>query len=129
RSHGDNHNTRYSPAARITRDNVAHLQQAWIYRSGDRPGNVQANPIVVDRLLIAPTSGGDVVAVDATNGEETWRFTPEGRPAHRGLTYWPGDGEHAPRMFFPADTYLYALDPQTGQPIAGFGDNGRIAPG
>ena len=30
------------------------------------------------------------MAVNAANGTELWRFKPEGRPAFRGLIYWPG---------------------------------------
>lgn len=129
RSHGDPHNTRFAAADQITRDNVAQLKQAWIYRSGDGPENVQCNPIVVGDLLIAPTSGRHIAAIDAATGVERWRMKPEGRPAHRGLVYWPGDGVYAPRILMPAGDFVYALDPETGAPIASFGDDGRIAPG
>jgi hypothetical protein len=90
RSHGDNGGRRYSALSQINRENVAKLQQAWIYHSGDGSNNLQCNPIVVSNLMIAPTVGGYMAGVNAENGKEVWRFRPDGRPAFRGLIYWPG---------------------------------------
>jgi quinoprotein glucose dehydrogenase len=129
RSHGGDQNDRYATFTQITRENVAQLKQAWIYRSNDGPANIQCNPIVVDGTIFAPTSGKNIVAIDGVTGEERWRFTPGGQPAFRGLTYWPGDAESAPRLLFCAGTSLWALDPATGQPIAGFGDGGKATSG
>lgn len=130
RSQGDAASSRYSTLNRITLDNVADLQVAWTYRSGDKspdsdPGfSIQATPIHVRDRLIFPTPGNAMVAVDVETGEELWRFQPKGRPAPRGLTYWPGDGEHPERVLFSAGRRLYAVDPQSGEPIQGFGEGG-----
>lgn len=129
RSHGNEHNTRFAETTQITRENVGQLQQAWVYHSGDGPANVQCNPIVVDGVIYAPTSGQHVVAIDGATGKERWRFRPGGQPAFRGLTYWPGDAEIAPRLLFCAGTSLWALDPASGRPIAAFGDGGKVASG
>src|SRR5260370_21133833 len=85
RSHGDNGGMRYSALDQINRQNVAKLQQAWIYHSGDGSNYLQCNPIVVRDLLIAPTAGNFMVGINAENGKELWGFKPEGRPAFRGL--------------------------------------------
>lgn len=130
RSHGDAGGTRFSALDQIHRGNVAQLEVAWTYRSGDSSNNIQCNPIVVDGVMFAPTPGRAVVAVDATRGRELWRFRPEGRPAFRGLLYWPGRGgsSAAPaRLLFCAGQHLYALDPVTGRPIDGFGEGGRTS--
>jgi len=129
RSHGGDHNTRFTSLTQITRENVRHLRQAWVYRSGDGPANVQCNPIVVKGVMYAPTSGQHVVAVDATNGEEIWRFKPEGQPAFRGLTYWNGTDAIAPRLYFNAGEHLWALDPKSGKPSADFGEHGKVVTG
>jgi quinoprotein glucose dehydrogenase len=130
RSHGDNGGRRYSALAQINRTNVATLQQAWIYHSNDGSNNLQCNPIVVGDLMIAPTAGRHMVGVNAENGKEIWRFKPEGRPAFRGLIYWPGSSTAKERVLFCAGKYLYALDPKTGNPIASFGEEGRtLLPG
>lgn len=125
RSHGDQGGTRYSLLNQIHRGNVSQLQVAWIYHSQDGKGNIQCNPVIVRGVLYAPTPGKFIVAVDASSGRERWRYRPEDRPAFRGLVYWPGKAGHSERLFFCAGQSLYALDPQTGQPISDFGQNGK----
>ncbi len=130
RSHGDNSGMRYSALDQINRQNVATLQQAWIYHSGDSSNNLQCNPIIVREVLIAPTPGKFMVGIRAENGKELWRFKPEGRPAFRGLIYWPGTQSAKERVLFCAGKYLYALDPATGEEIPTFGEKGHtLLPG
>ena len=126
RSHGNAHGTRYSALDQIHRGNVTHLKVAWTYRAGDGLGNLQCNPIIVGGLLIAPTPGQHLVGVNAATGVERWRFKPAGRPAFRGLVYWPGDAGAAARVLFCAGPFLYALEPGSGQPVATFGEAGRV---
>jgi quinoprotein glucose dehydrogenase len=125
RSHGDNGGTRYSALTQINRKNVASLRQAWIYHSGDGSNNLQCNPIVVGGTMIAPTAGKFVVGIDAESGQERWRFMPEGRPAFRGLIYWPGSRAAEERVLFCAGQFLYAISPKTGRVVPGFGQEGR----
>lgn len=133
RSLGDNGSRRFSALTQIDRSNVGQLVPAWTYRSQDGAGNVQATPIVVDGVLIAPTAGRFVVGLDAATGEELWRFKPEtpermrlqDYPARRGLTFWPGLGGHGPRVFFTCGNWVYALEPKTGRPVTTFGRQGR----
>lgn len=133
RSQGDNGARRYSTLRQITKENVRDLAVAWTYRAGDGKANIQCTPIYVDGLLIAPTPGKALVAIDATNGVEQWRKTldaarqnrPQDLPARRGLVYWPGDAANPPRVLFGAGDWIYAIDPKTGAEIAGFGQAGR----
>lgn len=151
RSNADSANTRYSSLSQIHRGNVHELQMAWTYRSGDGKGNVQANPVIVDGVMYAPTAGKNIVAIDAATGAEIWRFTlppevaassyydpmqrawidlPAGvghGPAQRGLTYWAAARPLGPRLFFMANGYLIALDPRTGKMLETFGDRGKVA--
>ena len=145
RSHGDNGGSRYSALDQINRQNITQLQVAWTYHSKDKPANtdhlgytLECNPIVVRDLMIVPTQGQYVVGVNAATGTEKWRFKPEGRPAFRGLIYWPGRNgfpwlgrtKTSERVLFCAGSYLYALDPATGTPIASFGQGGKtLLPG
>src|SRR5258708_3569800 len=55
RSHGDNGGMRYPALAKINRQNVTRLEQAWIYHSADGSNNLQCNPIIVREIMIAPT--------------------------------------------------------------------------
>ncbi|HEY1111807.1 MAG TPA: PQQ-binding-like beta-propeller repeat protein, partial [Opitutaceae bacterium] len=133
RSQGDNGARRYSALRQITKENVRDLAVAWTYRSGDGKANIQCTPIFVDGLLIAPTPGKALVAIDATTGAEKWRKTldsarqnrPQDLPARRGLVYWPGDAANPPRVLFGAGDWIYAIDPKTGAALPGFGEAGR----
>src|SRR5215471_9185065 len=130
RSHGDNGGMRYSALNQINRQNVAGLQQAWIYHSRDGSNQLQCNPIFVGDLVIAPTAGRHMVGINGETGLEVWRFKPQGRPAFRGLIYWEGQGSAKPRILFCAGKYLYALDPATGKEIEDFGNGGHtLLPG
>src|SRR6267142_1801077 len=111
RSHGDNGGMRYSALDQINRQNVTHLQQAWIYHSMDGSNNLQCNPIIVRGIMIAPTPGNFMVGINGENGKELWRFKPEGRPAFRGLIYWQGNESAKERVMFCAGKDLYALNP------------------
>src|SRR6266436_788883 len=130
RSHGDNGGMRYSALDQINLRNVTNLQPAWIYHSGDGSNNLQCNPIVVRDIMIAPTPGKFMVGIKADTGTELWRFKPEGRPAFRGLIYWPGTQTDVERVLFCAGKNLYALNPGNGEQVAGFGENGHtVLPG
>jgi quinoprotein glucose dehydrogenase len=134
--------SRFSPAAQITRDNVAALQVAWIYRTGDWiPGRTrfEATPLLVDGTLYVSTPLGRVIALDPATGSERWAFDPNidlsgsyGDFANRGVAFWrelraapvPSCGR---RVFVaPIDGRLIALDAGTGRRCADFGSNGEI---
>jgi quinoprotein glucose dehydrogenase len=116
---------RFSPLAQITTANVAQLQVAWTYDSGEQ-GGLQTNPIVIGRTLYTTTPRHKVVALDAATGAVRWTFDSglKSSGANRGVTYW-SDGT-SPRIFAAADHYVYALDATTGKPIETFGTAGRI---
>jgi len=126
RSHGDNGGRRYSALTQINQRNVGDLAVAWTYHSHDSGEALECNPIIVHDAMITPTPGNNVVAVNATNGVELWRFKTEVRPAFRGLIYWPGHRGAAERILFTAGPWLYALDPKTGRPVEAFGEHGKL---
>jgi quinoprotein glucose dehydrogenase len=121
-------NIRYSPLTQINKTNVRQLQVAWTYDSHDsfKASEMQSNPIVVDGVLYATTPTLKIVAVDAADGHEIWKFDPTGgapsgaRFRHRGVTLYKD------RVFVTYRSYLYALSKTTGQPIPTFGTNGRV---
>jgi quinoprotein glucose dehydrogenase len=118
-------NDHYSTLTQINRSNVANLQVAWSYDTGET-GGLQTNPLVVGRTLYGMTPSSRVIALDAATGKLLWRFDSgvHGTQPVRGLTWW--SGPHENRLFASVMHYLYALDPATGKPIASFGDQGRI---
>src|SRR6266850_5014056 len=138
---------RFSPLTQITRENVATLQVAWTYHTGEpdmagmshRPPALEVTPLVVDGLMYISTPAGHIVALDPATGTERWRFDAGVNPhrgygdfANRGVTYWrdarAADGSACARRIFAAtiDARLYALDARSGKPCAGFGTNGAV---
>ncbi len=121
-------NIRYSPLTQINRDNVSRLRVAWTFDSHDafKGSEMQSNPIVVDGVLYATTPTLKVIAIDAADGHEIWKFDPgngatgTARFRHRGVTV------HKDRVFVTYRSFLWALDKKTGQPIKAFGEGGRI---
>lgn len=122
---GSSAGDRYSPLTQINRRNVSKLRVAWTFDTGE-PGGLQTNPLVIGRMVYGFTPTQKVIALDGATGKRLWMFdngTPGLQPA-RGLSYWT-DGQHS-ILFAGLLSYLYALDPATGKPIASFGEGGRI---
>jgi len=110
----------YSPLSQITVANVAGLKQAWRVDVGSE-GGLQANPLVVGRVVYGYSPTLEVFALDGATGKQLWKFDSGivGRQPSRGLSYWT-DGKES-RVFAYIMNFLYALDPATGKPIASFG--------
>ena len=129
--------TRYSPLAEINTSNVATLVPAWTYRfnrEGHEPISgpshfelfQQITPIVVKGVMYLP-AGDRVVALEPETGREIWvHELDEGIASFRGVSYWAGDGDHAPRIFFTSLRKLIALDAATGKRVPGFGEDGVL---
>ena len=123
---------RYSPLTQITPANVTSLKVAWTYDTGDafKGSEMQCQPVVAHGVLYATSPKLRVFALDAADGTEKWSFNPlesEKTPSRtriRGLMYWERGSER--RIYFGARYWLYALDANTGKPLAGFGQQGRI---
>ncbi len=134
---GDAGHRQHSPLKQITAANVARLQVAWTYRTGDaREGRtqIQCNPIVVRGTLYATSPQLKLLALDAATGRARWIFdpfadNPEGAGStgvNRGVTYWDaGDGAEA-RLLYSVGSRLFAIDAGTGRPIDGFGAGGIV---
>ncbi len=124
---GNPEGTRYSPLKQINRSNVSRLQVAWTYdvSGGGGRGGLQTHPIVVNGILYANTPGGKVIALDGATGKPVWTWDSKivGQRV-RGMTFWSGGAGQ--RIFASFGRYVYALNAKTGEPIAGFGKDGRI---
>jgi quinoprotein glucose dehydrogenase len=115
----------YSRLTQINRVNVHRLRQAWVFDTGEK-GNIETNPIIIDRTLYAYTPSQKVIALNAATGKLKWKFDSgvvSTQPA-RGVAYWT-DGKDE-RIFAGVLNYLYCLDAKTGKPISSFGESGRV---
>ncbi len=138
---GDFASTRYSPLDQIDASNVDKLRIAWRWSArnfGSRPEyNYRATPLMIDGVLY--TTAGyrrSVAAIDAATGETLWIYRiDEGErgsaapriSSGRGVAYWDGDDEEMPRIYYITPGYhLIALDASSGDPVAGFADDGIL---
>ncbi|MDX1572380.1 MAG: PQQ-binding-like beta-propeller repeat protein [Methylophaga sp.] len=116
---GDEFHHRHSPALQIDTDNVSALQPVWEYKGGDNT-TFQATPVVKNAVMYLSLPFNNVVALDATTGQELWRYDHDLTedypiccgPANRGVAV--GDG----KVFMGTiDARLIALDAKTGEKI------------
>jgi quinoprotein glucose dehydrogenase len=138
----DQASSKYSPADRIDKSNLADLEIAWRYETPDLSieteipaGNLKGTPLMIDGVLFMVSSYNVVTAVDAASGKQLWSYDPEAyglglTPTHggftqRGLEYW-SDGEKQ-RIFLVTGVHqLVSLDLVTGEPDGAFGSNGVV---
>lgn len=138
--------SRYAPLDEITSANVARLEMAWEYRTGDIRGpddpvetTYEVTPIKIDDTLYLCTPHHIAIALDPVTGQERWRFDPqEGKNRSRqhqtcrGVTYYalpglPAGADCRRRIYLPtADARLIALDAERGTPCPGFGEGGTV---
>ena len=136
---GDPAAQRHSQLKQITTSNVAKLKLAWQYGVNSAnidlsPANrvltsTEAVPIMAGGLLFTPTVHHTIVALEPETGKEVWKYElPDNVAAPlRGVTYWQGDRERAPRIFAGlSNGRLIALDAKTGKLVPGFGKEGEL---
>jgi quinoprotein glucose dehydrogenase len=128
---GDKQRSLYSPLSQIDRSNVAQLQVAWTYDTGDK-GEYQANNLIIGGVLYTASPSRKVIALSAETGAEIWKWDPTTSRAatsgkrQRGLVFWQNNEGGEQRLFTAVGNYLFALDPKTGRPISSFGEQGSI---
>src|SRR5260370_14160976 len=138
--------TRYSSLKEINRGNVAQLRRAWVYHTGELDLGLQTAPfqasfsctaLVVKGVMYLSTRSSRVIALEAEAGKEIWKFDPQAGKqerefnSHRGVSYWEGPslkgtGRDRRILFGTVDGRLFALNADTGQPLADFGKGGQV---
>ncbi|MDQ3537151.1 MAG: PQQ-binding-like beta-propeller repeat protein [Bacteroidota bacterium] len=118
----------YSTLDQINTSNVTQLKVAWEYHTKDS-GQIQCNPIMVDGILYGMTAFTQPFAINAASGKELWskRDTAGANSlsTSRGLSYWENGKDK--RILYTNDSWLYAVEAQTGKSILSFGDKGRTS--
>jgi quinoprotein glucose dehydrogenase len=117
---------RNSPLKQINRANVSRLKVAWTYDTRDGEGDPQTQPILVNGVLYGVTPTHKAIALNGATGKLLWTFDSgiRGRGPNRSVVWWSSRAER--RLFVAVQSFIYALDPATGKPIADFGEQGRI---
>ncbi|WP_299656557.1 PQQ-binding-like beta-propeller repeat protein [uncultured Jannaschia sp.] len=143
---GDANATRYSPLEQITPANVAGLERAFVYHTGDLPSPEaegkyapETTPLKVGGDLLMCSAMNVLISIDAATGEENWRFDPgvpdEAIPysaSCRGVSVWTdpeaAEGDLCATRVIEGtlDAKLVAVDVETGAPCEGFGENGTV---
>jgi quinoprotein glucose dehydrogenase len=101
---GDAGGSKYSALGQINRANVATLNEAWRFSTGEPttplPGRskapaFEATPIVIDGVMYFGTPYGQVFALDAVTGAKKWNYDAQitrsadyGDFANRGVSTW-----------------------------------------
>ena len=133
--------SKYSPLDQINKSNVTRLQVAWEFDTGDFSDGqapwpyrsaFEATPLVVDGVMYVVSAFHRVFALEPESGKPLWMFDSKLNKADRvnlytsrGLSYWESGDKK--RIFLGnQDGYLFSLDPETGRPDPGFGDDGRV---
>lgn len=119
-SYGNDYTSqRFSTAQQINTENVKDLTLAWQHNSGV-VASFQTAPIVQQGIMYFSLPYNHVVAVDATNGKELWRYEHERRkdwkmccgPQNRGVAVSDG------KVFIgTVDARLVALDARNGKKV------------
>jgi len=124
---GNTENTHYSPLNQINASNVGQLEVAWSYDTGET-GGLQTSPIEVDGVLYGISPSQKVFALDARTGGLKWKFDSGfvGNQPDRGLAYWTSPDRQDRRIIVGVMNFVYALNAETGRPIEGFGEHGRV---
>jgi quinoprotein glucose dehydrogenase len=149
---GDAFGQHYSSLDQIKRDNVANLQVAWTYRTGElgegfvRSSKLtfEATPVLAFGLLYLETATNIVIALNPETGGQKWRYDPKidrkrqySDVAARGVSLWEetdprrlaqnDSGTCSTRVFIGTlDARLIALDATSGQPCTDFGTGGQV---
>lgn len=82
---GSSFGQRYSALGQITPANVNQLKEVWQFHTGDvrgQPGDpvettYEVTPLKIGNRLILCTPHQNVIALDATTGQQLWRFDPQ----------------------------------------------------
>ncbi len=137
---GDLGGQKYSPLRGINKNNVAKLEIAWTYDTGDFSDGTlnpvrsafETTPLVVDGVMYITTSFARLIALEAETGRELWQFDPKierMRRANlfinRGATYW-SDGERRRIFLGDLEGRLFAIDAATGKSDPEFGEGGML---
>jgi alcohol dehydrogenase (cytochrome c) len=108
----------YSPLEQITPANVTRLKPVWVISTGEARVHESA-PIVNNGVMFVTTPNNQVIAIDATSGNQLWRYRRPRAPGalvphdtSRGVALY-GDTVY----FAAGEAVVVALDARTGREV------------
>ena len=116
-TNGNYDQTRFYPAAQITRNNVSKLRPAWIFQT-EIVESMETTPIVSNGVMYVTTSFNHVYALDAATGAQLWHFKHNMGPV---TTYCCGPNNrgvfaYGDKVYMGTlDAKLVALNAKTGE--------------
>src|SRR5215813_2856976 len=117
--------SQYSSLDQINKKNVAQLQVAWRYSTGDMR-TYRFNPVIVDGVMYVLAKNMALVALDAATGKEIWTHENQGAIGDRGINYWESADRKDRRLLYINAGFLTAVDASTGKTIDSFGEKGKV---
>lgn len=139
---GDAGGARYSDLDQVNTANVAGLELAWSYRTGELGQNAkagskltfEATPIFFENRLYVSTAYGKVICVNASSGEEIWTYDSGvnrrrsfSEVTSRGVSLWTDEEQGLASIFVATiDARLISIDARTGKLLRDFGNKGQI---
>lgn len=140
--------TKYSPLKQINKNNVANLEKAWEFHTGDLPPKdskgkfiaFEDQPSMIEGNLVVCSTARRIIALDPQTGKQRWVFDPKdplkekniGTQKCRGIANWvdtqaPAGAACKSRIFLgTADYRLVSIDAKNGKPCEGFGSHGIV---
>lgn len=143
-SKGYQRDIKYSPLTQINTQNVARLQKAWEFHTGEAPPKqvkdaliaFEDQPSLIEGNLVICSTTRRLIALDPQTGKQRWVFDPKsqkvGMQKCRGITHWQdtrasSGAACASRIFLGTTDYsLIAIDARTGRRCEGFGEQGVV---
>lgn len=135
-------NTKYSPLTQISKANVARLEKAWEFHTGEtntRKDILDAfedEPILIEGNLMVCSTTRRLIALDPVTGKQRWVYDPKGVVGGmhkcRGIAAWedskaPANAVCKTRLYVgTADYRLISIDAKTGKACDGFGKQGQV---
>ena len=114
---GNYSSDRYSDLDQITPENIAGLQQRWVYQTGVFGLSWESTPLVVDGVMYLTQRPNDVVALDARTGRVFWIYRYPTPPNHNACCGSNNRGVAVlgDKVFIATlDAHLVAIDATTG---------------
>jgi len=117
--------SKYVVSKDLTKHNVARLEVAWMYPTGDQRA-YQFNPVIVDNVMYLLAKDSSLVAIDVVTRKELWIHAGLRGITNRGINYWESRDRKERRLLFVMDDLLQAIDARTGKSIETFGVKGAV---